>query len=335
MLMHMATSNRFFQYISKNRISLVIASGATVACLVLAATFAAVNPSSTTEPELGSITAPAKIVTDATASGKQALEFGAEPTLPPPPPPPPPTGNYKKLTPGTSWQWQLSGTLNETILDNVQNTKKMYDIDLFDNSKEAISRLKAKNIVVVCYFSAGSSEDWRPDYSSFPASVKGKALDGWAGEKWLDVRQLDTLRPIMGARMDLAAQKGCDGVEPDNVDGYTNSTGFPLSGNDQIAYNRMLATEAHKRNLSIGLKNDVDQIGSLVGDFDWALNEQCYQYDECDGYSAFIKQNKAVFGVEYEGSTSTFCAKANTANYDWLKKSLDLGATPRTACRNG
>ena len=69
---------------------------------------------------------------------------------------------------------------------------------------------------------------------------------------------------IMQARLDLAVQKRCDGVEPDNVDGYANDTGFDLSSLDQLTYNQWLASEAHTRNLSIGLKNDLDQVPALV-----------------------------------------------------------------------
>ncbi len=143
------------------------------------------------------------------------------------------------LTPGTSWQWQLTGTLDPNVLDNVTNPKKMYDIDLYDNTAASISALKAKGIVVVCYFSAGTSENWRPDYSSFTAAVKGSAVQGWAGENWLDVRNTAVLGPIMSARMDLAVTKGCDGLEPDNVDGYSNSSGFPMTAADQLTYNRL------------------------------------------------------------------------------------------------
>jgi hypothetical protein len=39
----------------------------------------------------------------------------------------------------------------------------------------------------------------------------------------------------------------------DNVDGFTNATGFPLTPVDQLTYNRFLAMEAHVRGLSIGL----------------------------------------------------------------------------------
>jgi len=68
-------------------------------------------------------------------------------------------------------------------------------------------------------------------------------------------------------------EKGCDGVEPDNVDGYTNDTGFNLTSNDQIQYNKFLANEAHQRGLSIGLKNNLDQIEVLEPFFDFAVNE--------------------------------------------------------------
>lgn len=111
-----------------------------------------------------------------------------------------------------------------------------------------------------------------------------------AGEWWLDIRRLDILGPIMSNRLDLAKTKGCDGVEPDNVDVYTqvNSGGFKITYQDQLVYNRWLANEAHARNLSIGLKNDLDQIKDLVSYFDFAVNEQCWEYNECDTLQPFI-----------------------------------------------
>ena len=75
--------------------------------------------------------------------------------------------------------------------------------------------------------------------------------------------------------------KGFDAVEFDNVDGYANRTGFPLTGADQLRYNMLLANEAHRRGLGALLKNDLGQIRALLPYFDVALNEQCLQYDEC------------------------------------------------------
>jgi len=229
--------------------------------------------------------------------------------------------------PGTSWQWQLTGTL-DTSLD-----VQMYDIDLFNTTQSQIAQLHNDGRIVICYFCAGSWEEWRPDASQFPPSILGNALEGWPDERWLDIRRLDVLGPILKARLDLAVQKGCDGVEPDNVDGYTNNTGFALTFQDQLNFNIWLANEAHARGLSVGLKNDLDQINELLPYYDWALNEQCFQYNECDSLLPFVNAGKAVFGVEYELATSQFCPKANAMNFDWLKKNYDLDAW-RESCRD-
>jgi hypothetical protein len=217
----------------------------------------------------------------------------------------------------TSWQWQLTTPVNENI--NAQ----MFDIDLFDNKASVITSLRNQGKKVVCYFSAGSWESWRPDAEKFPAEVRGRR-NGWPGERWLDVRRLDVLGPIMRARLDLAAQKGCDGVEPDNVDGYSNKTGFPLTYRDQLTYNVFLATEAHARGLAIALKNDLEQVNDLHPYFDFAINEQCFQYQECAALLPFIQSGKAVFNVEYELSTSRFCPQAKAMNFNSMKKRYDL-----------
>lgn len=229
-------------------------------------------------------------------------------------------------SPGTSWQWQLSGPVDTSI------DAQMYDIDLFETSSTVIDKLHRKGVVVICYFSAGTWEDWRDDKDRFPKAVRGKPLDGWPNEKWLDIRQLEILAPIVNARLDLADKKGCDGVEPDNVDGYDNDSGFPLTYHHQLKFNKWLAKQAHARGLSIGLKNDLAQIKDLVGDFDWALNEQCFQYNECEILLPFIQAGKAVFGVEYEGDPKIFCPRANAMNLDWLFKDIELGAR-RYTCR--
>ncbi|MBM3145268.1 MAG: endo alpha-1,4 polygalactosaminidase [Chloroflexi bacterium] len=228
--------------------------------------------------------------------------------------------------PGASWQWQLSGEINTAF--DVQ----MYDIDLFDAPQSVIAELHADGRVVICYFSAGSWEDWRVDAGDFPAEVLGRELEGWPDEKWLDIHRMDLIAPIIEARMDLAVAKGCDGVEPDNVDGYENETGFPLSYQDQLDYNRWLAEEAHSRGLSIGLKNDLGQAQDLWLYFDWALNEECFSFDECDLLLPFVESGKAVFGVEYEIASDEFCPKANAMDFDFLKKNWNLDAY-REACR--
>jgi hypothetical protein len=234
------------------------------------------------------------------------------------------SGTWWQPAPLTTYQWQLTGTVDTSV--DVQ----MYDIDLFDASTSLISKLHADGRVVVCYFST-QYEDWRPDASSFPSSGLGNDLDDWEGEKYIDIRS-SAIRAVMQARLDLAASKGCDGVEPDNVDGYTASSGFPLKAADQLDFNKFLASEAHARGLSIGLKNDLDQAAALVPYFDWALNEQCYQYSECSMLSVFVNAGKAVFNTEYSGSASTICPYMNNLKFTSLIKSLDLSAKITANC---
>ncbi len=223
-------------------------------------------------------------------------------------------------SPGTTWQWQLSGPLDLSV------EAEVFDIDLFETPKSVIDELHSQGRKVICYFSAGSWEGWREDADQFPEEVLGLPLEGWPDEKWLDIRQIDLLAPIITARLDLAVQKGCDAIEPDNVDGYLNDTGFPLTYEDQLRFNKWLAQEAHQRGLSIGLKNDLEQIEDLVDYFDWALNEQCFAYQECTKLLPFIERGKAVFGVEYQGDPADFCPQANAYGFSWMKKHLELDA---------
>lgn len=224
---------------------------------------------------------------------------------------------------GSTWQWQLQGQI-DTSYDVA-----VYDIDLFDTPQITINQLKADGRKVICYFNAGAWEDWRSDAGQFTESIKGNTLDGFADEKWLDIREIDLLAPIMRARLNLAVSKGCDAVEPDNVDAYDNDNGLALTAEDQLTYNLWLSNEANARGLSIGLKNDLAQIPALEPFFDWALNEQCYEYDECNALQPFITANKAVFGVEYITGQHTpnvdnICPLANSAQYSWLIKYPDL-----------
>jgi len=221
----------------------------------------------------------------------------------------------------TSWQIQLTGKIN------TEHKVDVYDIDLFDTSKELIQSLHQKGKKIICYFSAGSYEDWREDEGTFPNESLGKKLDDWEGEKWLDIRN-NGLKKVMIKRMDLAKEKGCDGVDPDNVDGYTNNTGFNLTAEDQLKYNRFLAKEAHKRGLSIGLKNNLDQIKSLVEYFDFAVNEQCHVYNECKQLLPFITHGKPILNIEYAPSYRQAVEKSKDLCIDREIKKMETQILP-------
>lgn len=228
--------------------------------------------------------------------------------------------------PETTWQWQIIADLDTSL------AVEMYDIDLFDATDADFATLRQDGRIVICYFSAGSHEDWRADADAFPADAIGSDLDGWPGERWFDFRDA-TVRTLLAARLDFARDRGCDGVEPDNVDGYTHPSGFDLTPEDQLDFNRFLAREAHARGLSIGLKNDLGQIPALVDDFDWALNEQCAEFDECALLQPFIEAGKAVFHVEYvddiadgPAKIATVCSAPGTEGFSTLVKKLNLDA---------
>ena len=212
-------------------------------------------------------------------------------------------GYFWQPSAGVTWQIVLSSALNDTS-PNVT----VYDIDLFENPASTISQLHALNRSVICYFSAGSFEDFRPDTSQFQASDYAKPLDGWPGEYWLNTKS-SNVRRIMTERLQLASSKGCDGVDPDNVDGYSFNTGFDLTQADAIDYLTFLTTGAHGLNMSIGLKNAAEIVNKTTVDMtQWAVNEQCLEYQECDVFQPFIRAGKPVFHIEYPSSAPAISA---------------------------
>ena len=254
------------------------------------------------------------------------------PVPPPPPPPPPPPASSWTPKVADTWQWQLTGTINTSY--NVT----VYDVDLFDTPTTVLSALHSQGKYVICYFSAGSAEDWRPDYARFQSTDQGNMLAGWVGERWIDTRSAN-VRSIMAARLDLAKTRGCDGVEPDNVDAYSNAPGFTLTAQTQLDYNQYLATQAQARGMRVGLKNDVAQITALQPSFDFAINEQCHAYNECAGYSLFINAGKPVFNAEYQSlwvtdanARATLCQGARATNLRTLVLPLSLNDSFRYSC---
>jgi hypothetical protein len=218
----------------------------------------------------------------------------------------------------------------------------VYDIDLEYNSAATVSALHTQGKKVICYIDVGVYETYRTDASAFRAispRIWGNADSGWSGSYWLDIRRVAELAPIMKARIQACKDKGFDAVEPDEMTGYSNNPGFPLTYADQLAYNKAVAGWAHDIGISVGMKGDLEQAHDLATYFDWFLVEECYQYSECTsvdnsgpgadgltypGVQSFTRLNKAVWVAEYEAFTasrwSSNCANSraihvNTARY--------------------
>lgn len=219
-----------------------------------------------------------------------------------------------------TWDWQLSDQNSGLVLRDVD----MLDIDGFDNTAATVAAIHARSgptlpsEKAICYLDLGAWENYRPDAATFPDAVVGKPLSGWPGERWVDIRQLGALEPVIDTRLQMCAAKGFDGVEVDDIDGYTQAaaTGFPLTAGDAQNWLAYVANEAHSLGMFVLWKNDPYLAGWAVDYFDGAISEQCYQYAECTpqqnngangcnltghpcGVSVFTAAGKWVGEVEY------------------------------------
>lgn len=230
-----------------------------------------------------------------------------------------------------TWQWQFqtgAGGPDLTVDADV------YSLDMVDTSKATVAALHSTGRRAICYVSVGSWENWRPDAADYPDEILGNPYSGWPGERWVDIRRIDLLGPILRKRLDLCKSKSFDGVEPDNLDGYQANTGFNLTAADQLAINRWIAAEAHVRGLGIGLKNDPDQIPALAADFDWAITEDCFDQGWCGLVQPFLDQGKAAVAIEYTDTGMTLdelCPQASQLGVFALIKRRSLDAM-RLAC---
>jgi len=238
-----------------------------------------------------------------------------------------PAHDWWHPTPGLTWQWDLSDSGVDTSVE-----AQVYDIDLYVE-QGVIDELHARGSKVICYISVGSWEDWRPDAEKFSEEVLGRDYEGWPGERWLDIRRIDLLAPIMQTRLDLCRTKGFDGVEPDNIEIYNNATGFPLTYDDQLAYARWLADETHTRGLAIGIKNAPDMVAESLSFFDFAITEDCFYYDWCSEMLPFITAGKPVFAAEYTDKDVDFnaaCAWGQKNGFSFILKNRKLDSWRQT-----
>ncbi len=225
---------------------------------------------------------------------------------------------------GQSYQIQYDGTLDLNV------PAKIYDLDMFDTKPAVVAQLHRMGRRAMCYVDVGTWESWRRDAGKFPKSVLGHRDGHWKGERWLDIRQTSILEPIMAARLDLCKKKGFDGVDPDNLDGYENKTGFPLTYQEQLTYDMWVATAAHDRGLTADQKGDNDQVKDLVKVYDFAVVEQCYEQGWCKQFDLYTNSNRLVVDVEYYHSQKRFltgnCSEAAKNHDTAILKRLELTA---------
>jgi hypothetical protein len=235
-------------------------------------------------------------------------------------------GRWQPRPTTSPWQWQLQGKIDTGVPACV------YDVDDFETSKATVAKLHGEGAKVICYVDVGSWEEYRPDAGQFPKSSLGERYEGWPEERWLDIAHFQKFAPIMEARIQQCAEKGFDAVEPDNIAGFENKTGFPLTRADQLRYNLWIARQVHQRGMAVALKNDPGQAKELVGHFDFAIVEECFQYHECGLFKPFVEADKAVYEAEYELPPKKFCAKAKALDFSAVRKGLELFDKPWEPC---
>ncbi|KAL7944700.1 glycoside hydrolase superfamily [Trichoderma barbatum] len=205
----------------------------------------------------------------------------------------------------STWQPSVNATWQIVLQSAIKLTNgsaspdvDIWDLDLFDNDAATFKALQGHGKKIICYFSAGSYENFRSDKDRFRESDLGNPLDGWPGERWLDLSS-DNVRGIMRDRIKLASSKGCDAIDPDNVDGYQNDNGLNLTAQDSISYLRFLHQEASSYHMAIGLKNAAGIIPEVLDFINFSVNEQCAEFSECETFAPFIEAGKPVFHIEY------------------------------------
>jgi hypothetical protein len=152
------------------------------------------------------------------------------------------------FTRGQKFQIILSGTPDTSKMPLPPTDAPVWDVDLFNTDAAIIETLKAVGKIVICYFSAGTREDWRDDANQFPAGDVGKVLPEWPNEKWIRTGSAK-IRDIMAKRIKIAADKGCDAIDPDNTGKCICYSAFARTGMEVIEGFRAFPLTSFRRRL--------------------------------------------------------------------------------------
>jgi hypothetical protein len=210
------------------------------------------------------------------------------------------------------WDWQIGRV---TPLQRTgRRAVDLYDLDGFLTTRAQVHALhstwKAATLAhpkAVCYLDL-AWEDYRPDASPgprgryFPAATLGHIYFGFPQERWVDLRQLDALRPMLDERLKMCARKGFDSVELDDIDSFDPpaTTGFHLTPGDVQNFLADAFNEIHRLGMT-GLWKNSPYLSWWGRHYaDGAVVEECYVDHGC--FSASVKGSRQ-YGITCTGLT--------------------------------
>jgi hypothetical protein len=265
---------------------------------------------------------------------------------------------------GPEFQWELdhqvslqSGTDLGGAMDSAAHPamagRTIYDIDGIENSASTVAALHRMGGKVICYVEVGSAGNYYPAADegravSYYAQLKaagdlGAAVAGYP-EQYLNINAPSTVTIIESMIRQQCAAKGFDAVEPDIDDSYTDHTGFPVTEAENVAYDRVLGSYAHRLGLAWGQKNgdnDPSFAAALEPTTDFLITEECRYFQTCGIVTPpYVRAGKLVLDVEYTddwgddiaADLSHFCAADLAGGIDGTLFTTALNG-PRYSCR--
>lgn len=172
----------------------------------------------------------------------------------------------------------------------------------------------AAGLYNICYVNAfqvqpDELDEWAPDLLLRDADGDVIIDEEW-DEAILDIGtsgKRDRVAAKVNGWIDGCASSGFQAVEPDNYDSYERSRGqFGTSA--AMAFITLLSDHAHAKGLAIGQKNTAD-LAEFRADtgLDFAVVEECGEYDECDSFTEHFGNNVIVIEYTSKG-LATACA---------------------------